>query len=115
MRDLPDPTRHITRVGNLGVLFVMATEQEYGQHLKRRIAPLMTGVGPVESAADMSVALTTLHHKGGLPDLVFTLGSAGSRKLDNAEVYQMKSVAYRDIDASLLGFERGVTPFLGEP
>jgi adenosylhomocysteine nucleosidase len=115
MRELPDPTRHVSRIGDIGVLFVMATEHEYGEHLKRRIKPLMTGVGPVESAADMAVALTTLHHRNALPDLVFSLGSAGSRKLDNAAVYQVRSVAYRDIDASLFGFEKGVTPFLGEP
>jgi adenosylhomocysteine nucleosidase len=93
----------------------MATEQEYGEHLRRMIDPLMTGVGPVESAADMGVALATLRHAGRLPDLVFTLGSAGSRTLENAGVYQMKSVAYRDMDASLLGFEKGVTPFLDHP
>jgi adenosylhomocysteine nucleosidase len=112
---LEDTGRHVTRIGPLNVLFVMATEHEYGPHLRRRIDPLMTGVGPVEAAADLSVALTTLHHKAAKPDLVFTLGSAGSRSLDNAAVYQMKSVAYRDIDASLLGFEKGVTPFADHP
>jgi adenosylhomocysteine nucleosidase len=112
---IPDLTRHLTPIGGLSVLFVMATEQEYGEHLRRMIDPLMTGVGPVESAADMGVALATLRHAGRLPDLVFTLGSAGSRTLENAGVYQMKSVAYRDMDASLLGFEKGVTPFLDHP
>lgn len=29
------------------VLFVMAAAAEYGDRLKSRIAPLMTGVGPV--------------------------------------------------------------------
>ncbi|MEO8669613.1 MAG: 5'-methylthioadenosine/S-adenosylhomocysteine nucleosidase, partial [Bauldia sp.] len=115
MPPLHDTARHVTRFGDLSVLFVMATEQEYGPHLRRRIDPLMTGVGPVEAAADLAIALATLHHKGGAPDLVFTLGSAGSRVLDNAAVYQMKSVAYRDMDASILGFEKGVTPFLDHP
>ena len=32
------------------VLFVMAVDAEYGEHLRRRITPLMTGVGPVEAA-----------------------------------------------------------------
>jgi adenosylhomocysteine nucleosidase len=50
-----------------------------------------------------------------LPDLVFTLGSAGSRRLEHAEIYQVASVAYRDMDCSPLGFERGLTPFLEEP
>jgi adenosylhomocysteine nucleosidase len=115
MNATPDPARHLTPIGDLSVLFVMATEQEYGPHLKRIIDPLMTGVGPVEAAADVGIALAALRHAGKLPDLVFTLGSAGSRDLENAAVYQVKSVTYRDMDASLFGFEKGVTPFLGEP
>jgi adenosylhomocysteine nucleosidase len=111
----PDIARHVSRIGGLSVLFVMATEQEYGPHLRKRINPLMVGVGPVEAAVDTGVALSVLRHAGHLPDLVFSLGSAGSRNLENAEVYQIESVAYRDIDASLLGFEKGVTPFLNEP
>lgn len=110
-----EPERHVLEVGGLAVLFVMATRQEYGDHLKRLIDPLMTGVGPVEAAAVTGAALASLHHRGRLPDLLFTLGSAGSKRLDNAAIYQMKSVAYRDIDASLFGFEKGRTPFLDEP
>ena len=50
-----------------------------------------------------------------LPDLVVTLGSAGSRTLDQAKVYQVSSVSYRDMDCSALGFERGITPYLNLP
>jgi adenosylhomocysteine nucleosidase len=50
-----------------------------------------------------------------LPDLVVTLGSAGSRTLEQAEVYQAVSVSYRDMDASVLGFEKGCTPFVDLP
>ena len=109
------PFRHVHDMGGLSVLFVMATEQEYGPHLQRLIAPLNTGVGPVEAAAVTAATLASLAHHGRLPDLVFSLGSAGSRTLDHAGIYQIGSVAYRDMDASPLGFERGVTPFLGEP
>ena len=35
----------------------MAAKPEYGPHLKARSAPLMTGVGPVEAAVVLSVAL----------------------------------------------------------
>ena len=106
---------HIGKFGQLSVLFVMATEQEYGDHLKKRIRPLITGVGPVEAAAATASALTALAHASSRPDLVFSLGSAGSRKLEHAAVYQLASVAYRDMDASFLGFEKGATPFLDEP
>lgn len=113
--NIGDPERHVARIGGLAVLFVMATEHEYGPHLKTRIDPLITGVGPVEAAASAGATLAALAHRGALPDLVFTLGSAGSRSLEHAEVYQVKSVAYRDMDCSALGFARGLTPFLDEP
>jgi adenosylhomocysteine nucleosidase len=106
---------HLERIGHLCVLFVMATEQEYGDQLKKRIRPLITGVGPVEAAAATAEALAALAHASSRPDLVFSLGSAGSRKLEHAAVYQIASVAYRDMDASPFGFEKGVTPFLDEP
>lgn len=105
----------IETFGGLGVLFVMATEQEYGEHLKKRFRPLITGVGPVEAAAAVGAALAALDGAGKLPDLLFSLGSAGSRKLEHAEIYQLASVSYRDIDASPFGFPKGVTPFLDEP
>ena len=101
--------------GGLAVLFVMATEQEYGEHLKKRFRPLITGVGPVEAAAATGAALGALDSAGRGPDLIFSLGSAGSRKLEHAEIYQLASVSYRDIDASPFGFPKGVTPFLDEP
>ncbi|NSY15935.1 5'-methylthioadenosine/S-adenosylhomocysteine nucleosidase [Neorhizobium sp. AL 9.2.2] len=97
------------------VMFVMAVDAEYGPHLKTRIKPLMTGVGPVEAAAVLSRALTRLEAESLLPDLVVSLGSAGSRSLEQTEVYQVSSVAYRDMDASPLGFEKGRTPFLDHP
>ena len=50
-----------------------------------------------------------------MPGLIFSLGTAGSRILDHAGLYQIASVAYRDMDASPLGFEKGVTPFHDEP
>ena len=98
----------------LPVLFVMATEQEYGPALKKRIHPLITGVGPVEAASVTSEVLARLKAEGELPHLVFSLGSAGSRNLEHAEVYQLASVSYRDMDCSPLGFPRGVVPFLDE-
>lgn len=110
-----DPSRHLQDVGGRKLLFVMATDHEYGPHLRKLIAPIVTGVGPVEAAAATGAALAALALQGRRPDLVVSLGSAGSRKLDHAEVYQISSVAYRDMDASPLGFAKGLTPFLDEP
>lgn len=97
------------------VLFVMAAEAEYGPHLRARFTPLMTGVGPVEAAVHLTATLAGLHREGVVPDLVVSLGSAGSRSLEQAQIYQATSVSYRDMDASPLGFAKGATPFLDLP
>lgn len=97
------------------ILFVMATHAEYGPHLKTRFVPLITGVGPVEGGVVLTAALAGLKTQNQLPDIVVSLGSAGSRTLEQGEVYQATYLAYRDMDASALGFEKGKTPFLALP
>lgn len=97
------------------ILYVMAAQAEYGPHLRARMNPLITGVGPVEAAIVVTRALADARHAGSLPDLVVSLGSAGSRRLEQCGVYQASSVAYRDMDASALGFPKGQTPFLDLP
>jgi len=105
----------VATIDGKSVLFVMAVEAEYGPHLNRLFQPLMTGVGPVEAAVRMGVELARLSTEHALPDLVVSLGSAGSRRLEQTEIYQAVSVGYRDMDASPLGFEKGRTPFLDMP
>ena len=105
----------IERVAAKAILFVMAVDAEYGPHLQRLFRPFMTGVGPVESGVAMGAELSRLHAQNALPDLVVSLGSAGSRSLEQTEIYQAVSVSYRDMDASALGFEKGATPFLDLP
>ncbi|PWE56176.1 5'-methylthioadenosine/S-adenosylhomocysteine nucleosidase [Metarhizobium album] len=105
----------LKEVSGKSILFVMAANAEYGPFLKSRVSPLMTGVGPVEAAIMLTKALSALEASDDLPNLVVSLGSAGSPKLAQTEVYQVTSVSYRDMDASPLGFERGQTPFLDLP
>lgn len=105
----------LTVLGGRDILFVMAAEAEYGPHLKKRFDPFMTGVGPVEAAVELTAALAALDQRERLPDLVVSLGSAGSRVLEQTAIYQAISVSYRDMDASPLGFEKGATPFLDLP
>jgi len=102
-------------VSGKAILYVMAAEAEYGPHLQALFRPVMTGVGPVEAAVELTRVLTGLAMDGRKPDLVVSLGSAGSATLEQAEVYQATSVAYRDMDASAFGFEKGTTPFLDLP
>ncbi len=109
------PGVQLTRIAGRAVLFAMAAEAEYGEHLRARFRPLMTGVGPVEAAVVLTDALARLGVAGTLPDLVVSLGSAGSATLEQTAVYRVSSVSYRDMDASPLGFEKGATPFLDLP
>ncbi|ASV83999.1 phosphorylase superfamily protein [Ochrobactrum quorumnocens] len=105
----------IKTIAGKRLLYVMATEAEYGPYLSSLFLPLMIGVGPVEAAINLTRVLTVLELRGELPDLIVSLGSAGSATLPQADVYQISSVAYRDMDASPLGFEKGCTPFLDLP
>ncbi|RUM99164.1 5'-methylthioadenosine/S-adenosylhomocysteine nucleosidase [Pseudaminobacter arsenicus] len=102
-------------VGGKKLLFVMALEAEFGPRLRELITPFMTGVGPVEAGVMLGAELARLRSEDNLPDLVVSLGSAGSRTLQQAEIYQVASISYRDMDASVLGFEKGITPFLDLP
>lgn len=105
----------LERYGVVNVLPVMAAPMEFGPHLQARIHPLITGIGPVEAAVSLTYALTCLEGADSLPDLVLSLGSCGSPTLEHAAVYQAASVSYRDMDASPLGFPKGVTPLLDLP
>ena len=95
----------VLSAGGKTTLFVMATEAEYGQHLRERFTPLITGVGPVEAAVVLGAALAEHKFQNQLPDFVVSIGSAGSKHLAQGAVYQATHVAYRDMDASALGFE----------
>ncbi len=99
----------------MSILYVMAAEAEYGPHLRARITPLMTGIGPVEAAIAVTRSLAEAALAGTLPGLVVSLGSAGSQRLEQCGVYQASSVGYRDMDASALGFPKGQTPLLDLP
>jgi adenosylhomocysteine nucleosidase len=96
--------------GTVRVLFAMAAQAEFGPALRALIQPVMIGVGPVEAAVNTTRALTE-----SPADLVISLGSAGSRSLPQAEIFQVAALSYRDMDASPLGFEKGRTPFLDLP
>ncbi|WP_312124870.1 5'-methylthioadenosine/S-adenosylhomocysteine nucleosidase [Brevundimonas sp.] len=105
----------VERIGDVAVLPVMAAPAEYRDQLQARIRPLITGIGPVEGAVSLSAELARREATGDMPDLVVVLGSSGSPTLEHAAVYQVTSVDYRDMDASPLGFPKGITPLLDMP
>ena len=99
-------------------LVVMATEHEYGEHLKKLgIKPVITGVGPVHAAIGLTHALSALTHATPprRPDVIINLGSAGSSTLEQGAVYRVSRSSYRDMDASAFGFLKGQTPFSPHP
>jgi adenosylhomocysteine nucleosidase len=102
MNSLGKPQGHASFAA-MTILYVMAAQAEYGPFLRARIQPLITGVGPVEAAVAVTRALAEAQP---LPNLVVSLGSAGSRTLEQCGLYQATSVSYRDMDAS------AQTPFL---
>ena len=100
----------VETIGGVRTGFVMAASAEFGSALRARIQPFLVHVGPVEAAARTAMLLARADI-----DLVVSLGSAGSATLEQGSVHQASHVSWRDIDASPLGFERGVTPFLDLP
>ena len=99
----------------MNILYVMAATAEYGPYLSDLIKPLLCGVGPVEAAVTVAQALAVAEAAGTLPELVVSLGSAGSRRLEQGAIFQATTVSYRDMDASAIGFAKGQTPFLDLP
>lgn len=97
------------------VLFVMASKAELGGALSARIDPLICGIGVVEAGIRLTQHLAGLAAEASLPQLVVSLGSAGSARLQQGRVYQVASVSWRDLDVSALGFPRNQLPFSGQP
>jgi adenosylhomocysteine nucleosidase len=103
---------------DVAALVVMATDLEHGKNLKALgIKPLITGVGPVQAAIELTHALVKLAHAEPprRPDVIINLGSAGSATLEQGAVYRVARSLYRDMDASAFGFPKGQTPFSPHP
>ncbi len=95
------------------VLFVMATQAEFGTELRDKgISPIFTGVGKIQAATNLSLFLASVKNK---PDLVINIGTAGSQDLDINTVYMVSSSRNFDMNVSALGFPPGKTPFSPYP
>lgn len=106
---------HLTRIAGHSVLFTIAAEAEYGPALRARIDAFPCGIGMVEAGVRVTARLARLVEAGRAPDLVVSLGSAGSARLEQGAVFQVGAVSWRDIDASPLGFAPGEVPLAGLP
>ncbi len=97
------------------ILFVMATEAEYGPHLRGLIQPVITGVGPVEAAIGTTRALTALLDAGTPPDLVMSLGSAARTASNRAGSIRSRASPIATWMRARWDLRKGATPFLDRP
>jgi adenosylhomocysteine nucleosidase len=100
MQPLPDP------------LVVMAIKEEGGEVLEASGVPVLyTGVGKVNAACGLSWKLAEYAHSARPLPLVINFGTAGGVNLAIGHLVACNRFMQRDMDASALGFEHGVTPF----
>ncbi|MEM6603548.1 MAG: 5'-methylthioadenosine/S-adenosylhomocysteine nucleosidase [Pseudomonadota bacterium] len=103
-------------INGIRIMTLMAAEAEYGDYMKAaEINPKIIGVGPIEAAFNTTRFIMEAIQADKKPDIIFSVGSAGSNILKRGEIYQIHAVSYRDMDASPFGFKRGVTPFVDYP
>ena len=94
----------LVQAGSVRVLFVMAASPEYGPNLQALFRPLICGVGPVEAAIAVTRALVDVGPDG--PDLVVSLGSAGSARLTrSASTCSRRSASVRAAMLSIKGYK----------
>jgi adenosylhomocysteine nucleosidase len=103
-------------IDGVSILTLIAAKSEYGTAMKAVIPDAeIIGVGPVEAAFNTTKILMDKKQQKTLPDIIFSIGTAGSSTLNQADLYQISSVSYRDMNASAFGFEKGVTPWVDYP
>ncbi len=102
--ELPDP------------LIVMALELEGGDPFTRAQLPVLyTGVGKINAAYSLALALAEYRLSGRQLPLVVNFGTAGSPSFETGQLVSCSAFVQRDMDASALGFEAGSTPYDSAP
>lgn len=97
-------------------LVAMALEQESGALFRRAgIAVLYTGVGKVNAAYSLTRKLSEYRLSGHPLPLVINFGTAGSRSFPQGSLVACNVFRQRDMDATALNFDIGVTPFDNAP
>lgn len=89
------------------LVFAMKEESQdvFGDH-----DVLHTGIGKMNAAYALTRALHVRR-----PGLVINMGTAGSRKHNGGTIVNCTSFIQRDMDVTLLGFEKFQTPFSSDP
>ena len=71
---------------------------------------LYTGIGKINAAFSLTRYIANTR-----PDIVINLGTAGSRRFKKGHIINPAQFIQRDMDVSVLGFERFQTPFSDDP
>jgi len=90
-------------------LIVFAMEQE-SQDVFSGYDVLHSGIGKVNASYALTMRLAK-----NKPSLVINMGTAGSRKHKGGSIINCTSFIQRDMDVTLLGFEKWQTPFSSDP
>jgi adenosylhomocysteine nucleosidase len=90
-------------------LLVFAMEQESQDVFAGRDV-LHTGIGKVNAAYSLTRYLAQKR-----PGLIINMGTAGSRKHKGGTIVNPTAFVQRDMDVTLLGFEKFQTPFSSDP
>ncbi|NNM62297.1 MAG: 5'-nucleosidase [Steroidobacteraceae bacterium] len=93
-------------------LVVMALPNESNGVFEAAGVPVLyCGVGKVNATRTLTRELARYAHAGAAPPMVVNFGSAGSRQHEAHRFFGCHRFVQRDMDATGLGFELGVTPF----
>ncbi len=96
---------------NLSATLVVFALEEEAQSLFDDFNVIYTGVGKVNAAYNLMLALTTWKEKhGAYPELVLNVGSAGSNLFKHGTVVNCTQFIQRDMDATAFGHCRFATP-----
>lgn len=90
-------------------LFVFALESEATNQFTD-LEPLYVGVGKINAAYHLTKRIAV-----DKPSVIVNLGSAGSNTFAKGSVVCCTGFVQRDMDASMIGCEKYVTPFSDEP
>lgn len=103
-------------INGIRIMTLMAAQAEFGDNMKLAgVDPTFIGVGPIEASYNTTKAIMNAIKEDKKPDIIFSVGSAGSASLEQSKLYQISSVSYRDMNAVAFGFDKGVTPFADYP
>lgn len=92
-------------------LIVIAHKDELNDNFRKLNANLVfTGVGKVNAAYCLTKKLVELRAQNKMPKYVINMGSSGSKKYKKGSLVYCNKFIQRDMDCTVFGYEKGLTP-----